>query len=41
MVKPKTFAALVRAGGPDRCVREAAQQAASAGVFDEVLEPRQ
>jgi hypothetical protein len=28
MVKPKTFAALVRAGGPDRFVREAAQQAA-------------
>src|SRR5690349_10404061 len=28
MIKPKTFAALVRAGGPDRFVREAAQQAA-------------
>jgi hypothetical protein len=30
MVKPKTFAALVRAGGPDHFVREAAQQAARA-----------
>ena len=30
MVKSKTFAALVRAGGPDRLVREAAQQAARA-----------
>ena len=30
MVKPKTFAALVRAGGPDQFVREASQQAARA-----------
>jgi hypothetical protein len=30
MVKSKTFAALVRAGGPDRFVREAVQQAARA-----------
>ena len=30
MVKPKTFAALVRADGPDRFVRAAAQQAARA-----------
>jgi len=30
MVRPKTFAALVRAGGPDRFAREAAQQAARA-----------
>lgn len=30
MVKPKTFAGLVRAGGPDRFVREAAKQAARA-----------
>jgi hypothetical protein len=30
MVKPKTFAALVRAGGPDGFVREASQQAARA-----------
>jgi hypothetical protein len=28
MIKPKTFAALVRAGGPDQFVREAAKQAA-------------
>ena len=28
MVKPKTFAALVRAGGPDRFVHDAARQAA-------------
>ena len=30
MTKPKTFTALVRAGGPDRFVREASQQAARA-----------
>jgi hypothetical protein len=30
MAKPKTFKALVRAGGPDRFVRDAAEQAAQA-----------